>query len=165
MRLTSRLNPASGISDFWHEFRKPTPFKWPILGCSALLTFGLLYQFLHESWLVPPAPPKVTYIQSFAADRSETEIIASNIENQKNQEAVAILMEQNEERKRDLYRTLGRVSGMDTDAIEQKAAEERAAAEAAEKVQREELLRKAGANAKTQAGLAEMEAALAKSGK
>lgn len=144
MGMINRFNPTPGALDFWNEFKKPTPYRWPILGVSALMTFGLMYQITSESALVPPRPPKVTYIASFAADRDDAEIIATNIENQKNQDAVAALLEQNEERKRELYRTLGRASGMDVDEIERKAAQERAAAEAQENARKAEARRRAG---------------------
>ena len=144
MGMINRFNPTPGALDFWHEFKKPTPYRWPILGVSVLMTFGLMYQITSESVLVPPAPPEVTYIASFPADRSDAEIIASNIENQRNQDAVAALLEQGEERKRELYRALGRVSGMDVDEIEREAAQERAALEAEENARKAEVRRRAG---------------------
>lgn len=144
MGMINRFNPTPGALDFWNEFRKPTPYRWPVLGLSILLTFGLMYHITSESALVPPAPPKVTYISSFPAGRSDAEIIASNIENQKNQDAVAALLEQGEERKRELYRTLGRASGMDVDEIEREAAKERAAIEAEENARKADVRRRAG---------------------
>lgn len=144
MGMINRFNPTPGALDFWNEFRKPTPYRWPILGVSALMTFTLMYQFTSESVLVPPAPPQVTYIASFPADRTDAEIIASNIENQRNQDAVAALLEQNEERKRELYRALGRASGMDVEAIEREAEQDRAALEAEENARKAEIRRRAG---------------------
>lgn len=43
MRIVERLNPGPGIADFWQEFRRPNPYRWPILAGSALLTGSLLY--------------------------------------------------------------------------------------------------------------------------
>lgn len=144
MGMINRFNPAPGALDFWHEFKKPTPYRWPILGVSALMTFILMYTITGKTMLAQPAPPKVTYIASFPADRSDAEIIASNIENQKNQDAVAALLEQGEERKRELYRALGRASGMDVDEIDRAAAKERAAIEAEENARKAEIRRRAG---------------------
>ncbi|WP_202391300.1 hypothetical protein [Allopontixanthobacter sediminis] len=154
MGMINRLNPTPGALDFWNEFKKPTPYRWPILGVSALMTFTLMYQFTSESVLVPPAPPEVTYIASFPADRTDAEIIASNIENQRNQDAVAALLEQNEERKRELYRALGRASGMDVDEIDREAERERTAIEAAENARKAEIRRRAGL---PEAGISETE--------
>ena len=144
MRMINRFNPTPGALDFWTEFKKPTPYRWPILGVSAFMTFGLMYYIVSESVVVPPRPPEVTYIASFAADRADAEIIASNIENQKNQDAVEALNDQGEERKRELYRALGRASGMDVDEIERDAEKERAAIEAEEKARKAEIRRRAG---------------------
>jgi hypothetical protein len=43
MRRLQRLNPGPGLADFWSEFRKPNPYRWPILAASALLTGSLLF--------------------------------------------------------------------------------------------------------------------------
>lgn len=144
MRMINRFNPTNGVLDFWNEFKKPTPYRWPVLGVSGLITFSLLYMVTGETVYAPPAPPEVSYIASFAADRDDAEIIATNIENQKNQDAVAVLDEQSEERKRELYRALGRASGMDVDKIDREAAEERAAIEASEDARKAEIRRRAG---------------------
>ena len=43
MRRLQRLNPGPGIVDFWQEFKRPNPYRWPILALSALLTGSLLF--------------------------------------------------------------------------------------------------------------------------
>lgn len=131
MRFLSRLNPGPGIVDFWTEFRRPNPYRWPALGIAMLITFTLLYLFTQERVVLPPERPVVTYITSFAPDRSEEEIIAANIANQQKQDEIARLAEERQERIRDMYRTLGEMSGMDVERIEREAAEERAAEQAA----------------------------------
>ncbi|HMO68115.1 MAG TPA: hypothetical protein PKE25_05545, partial [Novosphingobium sp.] len=78
-----------------------------------------------------PRPPVVTYITSWPADRTEAEIIASNIENQKRKERLAAEQARREEEVRQIYKTIGRLSGMDVEAIEKKAEAERAAERAA----------------------------------
>lgn len=144
MGMINRLNPTNGFLDFWNEFKKPTPYRWPILGLSGLITFSLLFMIAGKTVYMPPAAPEVTYIKSFAEGRDDAEIIASNIENQKNQDAVAVLEEQSEERKREMYRTLGRASGIDVDKMDREAAEERAEIEAAENARKAEVRRRAG---------------------
>ena len=130
MSRKSRFNLGTGIVDFWGEFRKPTPYRWPILGVSGLLTFGLLYGVTTEKYYYPPARPTIEYITSFEEGRSDAEIAASNEENQRRQDAIAAELEEFEERKRELYRSLGRSTGMDVDAMERQIAEDRAAEEA-----------------------------------
>ena len=140
MSFFSRLNPVGGIADFWHEFRRPNPYRWPILGASALITGGLFYSFTSERTYIPPPKPDVEYITSFAPDRSDAEIIAGNIENQKRKDALFAREERVEERKRDLYRTLGRATGMDVDQIEAEGQAERAREEAAAQQAHDELM-------------------------
>lgn len=131
MGILSRFNPAPGVKDFWHEFSRPNPYRWPILGVSTLMTFTLLYAFTQERVIVQPAPPDVTYISTFAEGRTDEEIVASNIENQRRKEQLAAEQAERDERVREIYKSLGRATGLDVDAMEREAAEERAREEAA----------------------------------
>jgi hypothetical protein len=130
MRRKSRLNPGPGIADFWSEFKKPTPYRWPILGVSLMLSLGLLYGVTKEKYYYPPERPTIEYITSFEPGRTDAEIIASNKDNQRKKDELQAQRDEIAERKRELYRSLGRASGMDVDAIEREIAAERAAEEA-----------------------------------
>lgn len=168
--MIQRLNPGPGIADFWAEFKRPNPYRWPILGGSAaltaalmylltdhavalnwavggalalivgvviaafiaehvrirmsvllvavLMTFGLLYSFTRERVRIPTRPPEVTYISTFASGRNEAEIVASNLANQKRQDALRAEQAAREEKAKDAYRALGRATGLDVDAME-----------------------------------------------
>ncbi|MCP9221188.1 hypothetical protein MKP08_00290 [Erythrobacter sp. LQ02-29] len=142
MRFFSRLNPASGMRDFWQEFSRPQPYRIPILLVSVALTGGLLLAFGTEKVDVPPEKPDIIYITTFAPDRTEAEIVASNIANQKKKDIIAAELARREEEKRDLYRTLGKMSGMDTDKIEAQAEKERAAEEKKREAYIEEVVGK-----------------------
>lgn len=131
MRLNSRFNPSGGIKDFWHEIRRPTPYRWPLLGLSLLCTFILLFWVTKERVLVPPEPPKVSFISTFEAGRTEAEIIASNLANQQRKEQREAEQAKREEEVKAAYRALGRATGLDVDAMERKIAADRAAQEAA----------------------------------
>ena len=56
MRMMQRLNPGPGIADFWTEFKRPNPYRWPILAGSALLTGSLLFLLTDHAvslnWMV-----------------------------------------------------------------------------------------------------------------
>src|SRR5690606_23141531 len=80
---------------------------------------------------VEPRRPDVTYISTFAPDRSDEEIAASNIANQKRQDALRAEAEARAERKREAYKALGRASGFDVEAMERQIERDRAAEEAA----------------------------------
>ena len=131
MRFPSRFNPTGGIADFWHEIRRPTPYRWPILGLSLLCSFGLLFWVTKERVLVPPERPKVSFISTFAQGRTDAEIVASNLENQKRKERREAEQARREEEAKAAYRALGRATGLDVDAMERKIAADKAAEEAA----------------------------------
>ncbi|MXO89328.1 hypothetical protein [Pontixanthobacter aquaemixtae] len=146
MSLISKLNPTEGFQDLWSEFRRPHPYKYRILAASMLITTGLFYFIVTEEVIGPPVPPEVTYITTFDPERTEADIIAANIENQKRKEQRAAILAEREERKKEIYRTLARVSGMDPEEIEREAAEERAREEAAAEQQRAAALGESAAD-------------------
>ncbi len=132
MLSKSRFNPATGIADFWAEFTKPNPYRWPILFVSILPIGGLIIYLMMDVTYAPPARPDVTYITSYAPDRTDEEIVASNMDNQARKDELAAKRAEIEERKREMYRELGRASGFDVEAMEEQIAAERAAEEAAQ---------------------------------
>jgi len=181
MRMMQRLNPGPGIVDFWNEFKRPNPYRWPILAGSALMTgslmfllsdravelnwlvggvlaliggvalaaviaeqvrirFGvlavaalmtlaLIYQFTKERVIVPPRPPEVTFISTFEPGRTDAQISESNRANQVVQDRLRAEQARREEAAKDAYRTLGRATGIDVDAMEREIAREKAEAE------------------------------------
>lgn len=139
----SRFNPAPGILDFWTEIRKPTPYRWPILLVSALPFAGLMYYLSGEVQYKDPERPVITYITSFAPDRSDGEIMESNLENQEVKDLREAQREALAERKRELYKALGAAAGMDVDDIERRGEETRAEEEAERRAQLDELMGRA----------------------
>ncbi len=126
----SRFNIGNGLIDFWNEFRKPNPYRWPILAVSSLPVLVALYWLSHEIYYAEPARPEVTYITSYAPGRSDAEIEASNEENQLRKDEQQAQQEELAERKRQMYRDLGRATGLDVDAMEAQIARDKARAEA-----------------------------------
>lgn len=140
MSYFTKLNPAGGIADFWHEFRRPNPYRWPILLASLLITGGILSTIIWQETYIPPPRPQVTYITTFEPGRTQAEIAASNVANQQVQDERRAAQAASDERRREIYRDLGRATGMDVDAIDQRVARERAAEQAAQEARRRELL-------------------------
>lgn len=141
------VSPGGAIGDFMTVFRLAGKNRWRNALLAALPPLGIFVIFANEEVRGLPPPPKVTYITSWRADRSEAEILKSNIENQNLQDRLEAEQARREAEVREIYKTIGRYSGMDVDAIEKKAAAERAA----------EAARKAGEAAhmrQPQAGLA-----------
>lgn len=135
----SRFNPAPGIVDFWNEFRKPNPYRLPILLASAAPFALIAYWLVGETHYGAPEQPRITYITTFDPDRSDEQIIASNLENQEVKELREASEAELAQRKRDLYKALGAAAGMDVEEIERRADETRAAEAAEERAQRDEM--------------------------
>ena len=131
MRVMHRFNPGPGMADFWEQFRKPQPYRGLIIAISALPIALVLYWATEETVYVPPRPPEVTYITTFAEGRTDEEIMASNEANQARNDEIRAQIEELEEQKRDMYRALGRATGIDVDAMEAQIEEDRAREEAA----------------------------------
>lgn len=159
MRSFQRYNPTTGMADFWAYFRRPQPYRWPILAASTVPIIITLIWANSEAVLVPPERPKVMYISTLEPGRSDADIRASNLANQAEQDARQAEREAIEARKRELYRALGAASGMDVEAMERQAAAERARAAEAEDARRAEIL----AN-RVQSGAAEAAQTAARAG-
>jgi hypothetical protein len=135
----SRFNPTSGILDFWDEFRKPNPYRWPILVAS-MVPFGIIFWWLTgETVYKAPERPEITYITTFEPDRTDEEIIASNLANQEVKDLRKAAEEDLARRKRELYKALGAAAGMDVEEIERRGEEARAEQEAAEQARLDEM--------------------------
>lgn len=111
------VTPGAAVRDFailWRE----NPYRWRVLAVSIALTSLMIYGFLPESERAPPPKAEITYISTFQPGRTDAEIIASNIENQKAKEKKAAIEAQHAEEVKQFYRDLGRASGFDVDELE-----------------------------------------------
>ena len=141
----SRFNPKPGIVDFWNEFKKPNPYRWPILLVSSVPIGVLMFYLAEERNYKVPERPQITYITSYGPDRTDEEIIASNIENQEVKDLREAQAEELEQRKRDLYKALGAVAGMDVEEIDRRGREIREAEAAERQAEQDALMGRAPA--------------------
>lgn len=148
--LPSRFNPAGGIADFWNEIRRPQPYRWPILLVSILPAALMVWWGVNSTQYGEPERPQIEYITTLDPARSEAEILAENRANQEIKDLRAAEEARIAEEKRRIYKEIGRASGMDVEAIERKAAAERAAEKAEADKRRAEA--EAAAKAKADAG-------------
>ena len=95
--------------------------KW---GRMPFAVFSIMW---NEGEVGPPPRPEVTFITSWTEPRSDAEIAASNLANQKRKDRLAAEQARREEEVRQTYKKLGRATGLDVDAMERKANEERKA--------------------------------------
>lgn len=121
------VNPTGAIGDFITVFRQAGRNRWRIAGLALLPPLGILWVFAGEEFRGNPRGPEVTFITTFRPGRSDAEIVASNLANQHYNEQVAVEQAKREEDVRQVYVKIGRLSGMDVDAIERKAKVDREA--------------------------------------
>lgn len=132
MSFWRRISPRGAIADFIEEWRRPQPYRWQILGVAVALTFALMMLFIPKSERIPPARPDVTFITTWEAGRTDEEIEASNLANQKRKDEAAALAAERQARRREAFRALGRASGFDVDELERQFADDPPATDAAE---------------------------------
>ncbi len=144
------VSPTGMIADFRLVWNQAGHNRWRIAALAGACTFGVFYLMAQQEGEAPHPPPKVIYISTLPAHRSDEEIMKENLANQKRKEAWLAEQAKRDAEVRDIYRTIGRASGMDVDKIEHDAAVERAAeAKAAdEKAKAEIAAGRAAAEAK-----------------
>lgn len=126
-----QVSPRGALADFITVFRQAGKNRWRIAVASAIMTTAIFSMMWQEGGRGLPKPPQVTYITVWDPNRTEAEIIASNIANQKRKERLAAEQAKRDEEVRQVYKSLGRATGMDVDAIEKKARADEAAKAAA----------------------------------
>lgn len=141
-----QVSVRGAIADFREVFAQAGENRWRIAALAALATCASFWLIAREEFRGQPHPPKIEYITSFRPDRTEQEIIESNIAEQRIRDRLEAEQAQRDEEVRQIYVKLGRMSGMDVDAIERRAA---ADLTPRERVERERLRRlAAGMDAK-----------------
>lgn len=139
MSFLKNANPVGAFSDFRAVYRDAGSRRWPIMAVSLLTTLGIFSIMAGESWTMPRALPKITYINSWPADRTEEETRAFIAENQARKEERAALEQAASDEGKQVWKTLGKVSGIDVERIEAEAEADRKAAAAAERARLEQL--------------------------
>nr|ALG05344.2 hypothetical protein 5H7_043 [uncultured bacterium 5H7] len=131
MSIWKNVDPVGAIADFRTVWEQAGKNRWRIAAVSAAATIGIFSLMFQEDYRILPRPPQVTYITSWHADRSDAEIVATNRANQQYQDRLRAEQAQRDQEVREIYKKIGRLSGMDVDAIEAKAKAEQAAEDAA----------------------------------
>ena len=127
MSFWRQISPRRAVTDFLDQWERPTPRRWQIMGVSIAATFCIMMVFLPANQRAEPRPPQVTWITTFDEARTREEIMASNIANQRRKERLQAIEAEREEFRKNLYRELGRATGLDVDEMEREIAEDRAA--------------------------------------
>ena len=123
----SNVRPVGAIADFRAVFAQAGRHRWRIALLAMTTTWLVFSLVTHEEARIRPRPPHIDYINSWHAGRSDAEIIAGNIANQKRKEELLADQARRAEMVRGIYKSLGRAAGMDVDAIERQAKADEAA--------------------------------------
>lgn len=137
-------NPTGMVADFKLVWKQAGNNRWRIAAISGACTFGVFYLMFTQEGSAPHPPPKVTYISVLKEHRTDAEIAAENTANQAAKESNARELARRDKNVRDLYKTIGRVSGMDVDKIAREADAEEAAEKRAEEARVRKTLREGG---------------------
>ncbi len=121
------INPLAAARDLRNELVQPRPHRWPLMGVAAASTFAVFSVMFQEGSVGMPLPPEIIYFESWLGERSDAEIIAGNVIATNKRKALEAEQAASAERVRQMYKTLGRASGMDVDAIEARAKADEAA--------------------------------------
>ncbi|MET0180614.1 MAG: hypothetical protein ABW194_09070 [Novosphingobium sp.] len=108
------------------QLGEPRPHRLPLMGVAAAATFAVFSVMFQEGARGLPRPPEITYIESWELGRSDAEIIAGNIAATAARKEREAQRAASAERVRQMYKALGRASGMDVDAIERRTQAENA---------------------------------------
>jgi hypothetical protein len=123
----SNVSPRRAVLDLWRVLGAPSEFRWPGLVMAAIVTGSLFWVMVGQESRALPRPPKIIYINSWRADRSDAEIIAGNIAAARQARAEAAEAERRAADIRHMYKVVGAATGLDTEAMAKKADAERAA--------------------------------------
>ncbi|WP_246543280.1 hypothetical protein [Novosphingobium profundi] len=121
------VKPTGMFADFRMVWKQAGNNRWRIAAVSAACTFAIFYMMMGQEGSAPHPPPKVTWISTLPEGRSDAEILKENIANQKAKEELAREQARRDKDVREIYKTLGRWSGMDVDKIAREADAEEAA--------------------------------------
>jgi len=70
------VSPRSATTDLWQYLTEKRAHKWPLLGLSAALTWVIIWAFLIDAKdISQPQRNKITYFQSWNANRADAQII------------------------------------------------------------------------------------------
>lgn len=68
------VSPRSAFADLREMFSPDRPYRWTLLALSAALTGLMLWGFALDS-RIPEQPREITYVESWMADRKDSDII------------------------------------------------------------------------------------------
>ncbi|MEO0033830.1 MAG: hypothetical protein RIS94_3588 [Pseudomonadota bacterium] len=140
----SNISPRRAVADLWQVLGAPGEYRTRSLLMAACITGGIFFLMVQQEGRGLPRPPHVIYIESFAADRTDAEIIAGNIAATQKDRAEQAEEERHAENIRQMYKAVGAATGLDTQKMYDEGKAEREAEKKAEDEKRKALLQRLG---------------------
>ena len=116
-----KVSATGAITEFVEVFRDAGPKRWRTALAAAATTGLLFWMLTHDTWRGPPPRPTVIYINSWPLTRTAKQTHDFIEANQKFNDARAAEQAEADEKMRQMYKAVGRASGMDVDRIEREA--------------------------------------------
>lgn len=139
------IAPLRAVKELWQLLGSPSEYRVRSLLLAMAVTGGIFAVMWQQGGRGLPRPPEVIYFESWAADRSDAEIIAGNIAASKRAKEEAAAEEARAEDVRQMYKAVGAATGLDAQAMYEKGKAERAAEALATEARRKALLEKTAA--------------------
>lgn len=111
------VSPRRAVLDIWKILGAPSEFRWPAFALAAMVTGSIFLLMVNQEGRALPPPPKVLYFESWRADRSDKDIIAGNIKASREAKAEIAAEEARAEDMRQMYKSVGAATGLDTDTM------------------------------------------------
>lgn len=131
MSIWKNINPTGAIGDFIAVWRDAGRMRWRFVLLAVGVSGTLFSLVVREEERIEQRPPEINYITSWRADRGEAEILRSNAVNHRRQVLLAAEQAKRDLEVKNIYKAIGRASGMDVDAIDRRAKADQAASAAA----------------------------------
>ncbi|MEQ1498861.1 MAG: hypothetical protein ABL914_09375 [Novosphingobium sp.] len=140
MSIWKTANPTGAIADFIEVYKQAGGNRLRIGLVAGLCTFGVFSVMMTQSWKVKRRLPDITYINSWPLDRTPAETRAFIAANQKKKDDLEKARADAAAEEQRLWMALGKVSGMDVEAIKRKSEADKAAAKAKAEAKAKEQL-------------------------
>ncbi|GGD79236.1 hypothetical protein [Croceicoccus mobilis] len=127
-RYLRLFNPLLAFRDFRDVWEQDTPHRGRNLlmaGAATCAIFSAM-AIMGRSQMAAPPVPEITWITQYDAERSDKEIIAENIENQREKEELFALRDAQRAEMRRTYEVIGNATGVDTSDAKAEGEAERA---------------------------------------
>ncbi|MCY1669840.1 hypothetical protein OVA07_02310 [Novosphingobium sp. SL115] len=134
------ISPRRAVVDLWEVIGAPSEYKVIGLVLAATVTGGIFFVMSNQGGRGLPKPPVITYFPSFLDGRTDAEILAENRAATAKAKAEEAEEEARQERIRQMYKSVGNATGVETKKAYEEGKAEREEAKRKLDAARKEIL-------------------------